>query len=148
MDRTKNMGKIKKLLRVLVIVILTPICVYLIGFIAFNSGYTDFCNLRGSNQSWIRETVDITDSTYRLGGIGNIGIGSTRQEILNAVRRRDALASIFCDFLPRSAYNYFNEPFNLPYSTLGFYRTRTWSAIEFLFDENDRVVHIKITPMY
>jgi len=139
----------KKILIVLGVVISTSVCVFIIGFFAFNSAlYVNFCNLRGSNQRWIRGTVDITDNTYRLGGIGNIGIGSTRQEILDAVRRRDILASIFCDFAPRSTYRYFDEPFNLPYSTLGFYRTRTWSAIEFLFDENDRVIHIRITPMY
>ena len=143
------MAKLKKILIVLGIIFLAHIVVFQIGFLAFNSGlYANFCNLRGSNRRWRSETVDITDNTYRLGGIGDIGIGSTRQEILNAVRRRDTLASIFCDFLPRSAYSFFNEPFNLPYSTLGFYRTRTWSAIEFLFDENDRVSHIRITRMH
>jgi hypothetical protein len=143
------MSKLKKTLFVLGIILLTPVCVFIVGFFAFNSGlYVNFCNLRGSRQRFISETVDITDNTYRLGGIGRIGIGSTRQEILNAVQRRDTLASIFCDFLPRSAYSFFDEPFNLPYSTLGFSRTRTWNAIEFLLDENDSVTHIRITPMH
>ncbi|MCL2564728.1 MAG: hypothetical protein FWE24_02810 [Defluviitaleaceae bacterium] len=55
---------------------------------------------------------------------------------------------IFCDFLPRSGYVFLEEPRYLPGSTLGFYRVRTWNAIEFLFDENDRVTKIRITPMF
>ena len=143
------MVKIKKILLILGVVLVMPVFVFVIGFYAFNSElYTDFCNLRDSHQRWLRETVDINDNTYRLGGIGNIGVGSSQQEILNTVRRRDTLAHFFCDFLPRSAYVFFDEPFNLPGSALGFYRTRTWSAIEFLFDENDMVIHIRLTPMH
>jgi len=92
--------------------------------------------------------MDITDDTYRLGGKENIGLGSSRQEIVRAVERRNALIRIFGDNLPPSRYVFLSEPHSLPDSTLGFYRVRTWNAIEFLFDENDEVTKIRITPMF
>ena len=122
------------------------IIAYIAGVIIFNSSYTNFCNLQGSPQRWISQTTDITDNTYRLGGIGNIGIGSTRRQVINAVNRRNTLIRILGDDLPPSRYGFLNEPYNLPDSTLGFYRVRTWNVIEFLFDEDDRVTKIRITP--
>ncbi|MCL2373477.1 MAG: hypothetical protein FWC78_08780 [Defluviitaleaceae bacterium] len=113
-----------------------------------NTSYTNFCDLRNSKQAWISQTIDITDNRYRLGGIGNIGMGSTRQDIVGAIRRRNILIWLFYDNSPRSNYRFLNEPHNLPGSIPGFYRARTWSAIEFLFDENDRVTKIRITPMH
>ena len=92
--------------------------------------------------------MDITDNTYRLGGIGNIGIGSTRQEVIDAVEKRNAIIRVFGHEIPPSRYNFLSEPLSLPDSTLGFFRVRTWNAIEFLFDENDRVTKIRITPMF
>ena len=47
-----------------------------------------------------------------------------------------------------SRYVFLSEPHSLSDSTLGFYRVRTWNAIEFLFDENDEVTKIRITPMF
>jgi len=131
----------KKILKWFGIGLLIVFLTLFIGFEYVNRWYTNFCNSTSI-------TLDITDSTSRLGGIGNIGIGSTRQEIINAVERRNILNSIFHDQIPPAGYIFFSEPFNLSGSTLGFYRTRRWNAIEFLFDENDRVTKIRITPMH
>ena len=128
--------------------LLCIVLLYIASLIAFGATYTNFCNLRGSEQVWISQSIDITDDAYRLGGIGNIGIGSTRQEIVTAVEVRNILIRIFGDHIPPSRYSFFDEPRYLPGSTLGFYRVRTWNAIEFLFDENNRVTKIRITPMF
>ena len=128
--------------------LLYVVLMYIGGFIIYNATYTNFCDLRGANQRWISQTIDITDNTYRLGGIGNIGIGSTRREIERAVSIRNTLTVIFGDNVPPSGYRYLSEPHALPDSTLGFFRTRTWNAIEFVFDENDKVIKIRITPMF
>ena len=142
---------IKKTIKVICLALLGLLCVvlmYIGSATIFIKTYTNFCDLRGSNQRWISQAVDITDNTYRLGGIGNIGIGSTRQEIERAVSRRNTLIDIFVGEIPPSRYTYLSEPHSLPESTLGFYRIRTWNAIEFVFDENERVTKIRITPMF
>ena len=142
---------VKKLLKVAKLALFGLLCVVLVYIIAsaiFHATYTSFCNVRGSNERRVSQTMDITDNTYRLGGIGNIGVGSTRQEVVDAVERRNALIRIFHHDIPPSRYNFFSEPHSLSGSTLGFYRVRTWNAIEFLFDENDRVVKIRVTPMF
>jgi len=141
----------KKLLRVIRLALLGVLCVlliYIAGSVIFYTTYTNFCNLRGSAQHRVSQTMDITDNTYRLGGIGNIGIGSTRQEVIDAVEKRNAIIRVFGHEIPPSRYNFLSEPLSLPDSTLGFFRVRTWNAIEFLFDENDRVTKIRITPMF
>ena len=142
---------VKKLFKVTGLVLSGLLCfiiIYAAGSAIFHATYTSFCNLRDSNQLCISQTtsITITDTTYRLGGIGNIGIGSTRQEIINSVETRNVLIRIFGDGPPCSRYIFLDEPFNLPESTLGFYRVRTWRAIEFLFDDDDRVTKIRITP--
>ena len=137
-----------KVIKLALFGLLCVVLVYIIASVTFNATYTNFCNVRGSNERWLSQTMDITDSTYRLGGIGNIGIGSTRQEVVGAVERRNALIRILYHNTPPSGYHFFNEPLSLSGSTLGFYRVRTWNAIEFLFDENDRVSKIRITPMF
>jgi len=143
--------KTRKSIKATGLVFLGLLCVvllYIAGYVIFNATYTNFCNLRGSDRPWSFHTVDITDDTYRLGGIGNIGIGSTRREVVCAVRRRNVLNRLFDDNIPPSRYAFLNEPSSLPGSTLGFYRVRTWNSIEFLFDENDRVTKIRIAYMF
>jgi len=141
--------RVKKIIIVIGLALLGLLCIpfiYIAGVTNFYATYTSFCNLNGS--SWALGTMDITDNTYRLGGIENIGIGSTRQEIVNAVERRNTRIEIFYTNRPLSRYIFLSEPHALPDSTLGFYRVRTWNAIEFLFDENDEVTKIRITPMF
>ena len=145
---TKICKIIIKSVCVVIIGLLSVVVIYYVGFFIFHTTYTDFCNLRGSNERWISQTIDTTDNTYRLGGIGNIGIGSTRQEIETAVSRRNFLIRIFSDGLPNSRYLFFNEPYALPDAALSFYRVRTWNAIKFLFDEHERVTKIRITPVH
>jgi len=140
--------KVIKIIGFTLIGLLCIVIIYIAGFTIFHATYTDFCNLRGSNQNWVSQTIDITDNSYRLGGTGNIGIGSSRRQVINAVKRRNILIRIFAEGPPHSRYVFLSEPQFLPDSTLGFYRVRTWSAIEFLFDENDRVTKIRITPMF
>jgi len=123
------------------------IILYIAGIGIFNSSYRNFCNLHGREERWISYTIDITDDTYRLGTASGLGIGSTRREVIRAVNMRNFLIAFFSEGEPASRYIFFDEPFNLPGSTLGFYRVRTWNAIEFLFDDNDQVVKIRITPM-
>ncbi|MCL2368946.1 MAG: hypothetical protein FWC72_08105, partial [Oscillospiraceae bacterium] len=99
--------KVKKSLKVaglalagLLCIVLSVFLIYIASSAIFHASYTNFCNLRGSNQRWVSQTVDITDDTYRLGGIGNIGIGSTRQEVENTIERRNALIRIFDSDIP------------------------------------------------
>jgi len=141
--------RVKKIIIVVGLALLALVCIpliYIAGVVNFYATYTSFCNLNGSR--WVLGAMDITDNTYRLGGTENIGVGSTRQEIVNAVERRNTRIEFFYTNNPLSRYIFLSEPHSLPDSTLGFYRVRTWNAIEFLFDENDEVTKIRITPMF
>ena len=136
--------KILNAIAVFALVVCSIVIAYGLAFNIFMSTYTEFCNIQG--RQW-DQSLDITSPTYRLGGIGNIGIGSTKEQVVRAVNRRNALGLVFDPDTPRSRYFFLETPLHLPESTLGFYRVRTWNAIEFLFDERDRVTKIRITPM-
>jgi len=88
--------RVKKIIKVAGLVLLVLLCIpllYIAGYTTFHATYTEFCTLNGSH--WVLGTMDITDDTYRLGGVENIRIGSARQEVVNAVRRRNALIRFF-----------------------------------------------------
>ncbi|MCL1787516.1 MAG: hypothetical protein FWG38_05980, partial [Defluviitaleaceae bacterium] len=104
------------------------VAAYFVAFFVFNATYVNYCNLRGAQQNYAFQTVVITDSTYRLGGMGRIGVGASRQQVINSVERRNTLIRLFGDDIPPSRYVFLDEPLALPGATLGFYRVRTWNA--------------------
>jgi len=148
-QKNKKHNPRKKPLIVLLFSLVCVVIMYIVGGMIFMATYTSFCDVRDSDQRRVQVyRIEITDP-YRLGGIGNIGIGSTRREVERAVARRNFLIRVFYhNGLPPSTYSIFNNnPQVLPDSTFGFVRARTWNLIEFLFDEDDRVIKILITPI-
>jgi len=93
---------------------------------------------------------DITSERYRLGGRGlvqnRIGIGSTRDEVEASYWRRRNAAHMWGEF-PQNMYRATSEE-DLRLSKEGFgFRSRNngdWMFAEFMFDENDIVVKMRV----
>ena len=84
---------------------------------------------------------DITGEQYRLGGRGQnrIGIGSTREEVVENFEMRQRNSQIWGEF-PQNQVRDIPTPDN----GFGFFERSSWREVEFEFDENDIVTRMRI----